>query len=74
MPTWMPPNINRIKAKKIKIKLLCGSDMLKSIADQIAWPADDVNSMNVSRYLNMFANIIILSYRFDILLKNMVLL
>lgn len=43
MPSWLPENIKHQKGP-IKIKLLCGADLLESFATPGLWDPDDVSS------------------------------
>lgn len=42
IPGWVPQNIRKYKGQRIKIKLLCGADLLESFATPKLWNDNDV--------------------------------
>jgi nicotinamide mononucleotide adenylyltransferase len=41
LPNWLPENVKQLK-DPVKIKLLCGADLLESFATPGLWDEDDV--------------------------------
>lgn len=42
LPNWLPDDVKKLK-DPVKIKLLCGADLLESFATPGLWDSDDVS-------------------------------
>lgn len=44
-PKWIPPNLNEYKDRQVKVKLLCGADLLESFANRKLWNDTEVSDL-----------------------------
>lgn len=46
LPGWIPESVKKMKGCNVKIKLLCGADLLESFAIPGLWLDEDVSKLD----------------------------